>query len=438
MRSLCFRALVVVLSLDMAGCIAGDPRLVADGIGTNLEYTSIDDQTVLQELYINQICRQAGGLDGVACSISWSTFVEAGMNDIDQRCDAYLSWLDQQRRSTGPILQQIGSTQNATQAILVATKVGTAAIGIVGAAFGFARDTFNNVNARFLLEVNHSTVQAVVLGSQTRFRSTLRGRVLTSRPQAIYALRQYLRICMPFTIENQINLTVVNFENGGPAALEDMVRRPLVGANAIGARPITPRMQTAPRRYSRETQTFETTRYSDLFTNDRSASYSAPYIKPVLKNLCSPPNEITDMDRAAISNIRARIKAYQQYLYANTSMALTGVTGALTLQEASKAVDRPLCNPALHKNIYEMERFQQGIAGNSDLIKIMNAVLNQTPPISQSATADQIRNRIPDLRRSLADKLVLRDPELDRQLTDDLFKAALAVFKTRPGAADGL
>jgi DNA-binding beta-propeller fold protein YncE len=86
--------------------------------------------------------------------------------------------------------------------------VGVNPITIVGIAFGLASDTFMNVRSRLLLEVDKSTVETVVINGQNRYRMGLTRVVIDTRVAAVYALRSYLRICTPFTIENQINTTV--------------------------------------------------------------------------------------------------------------------------------------------------------------------------------------------------------------------------------------
>ena len=100
-----------------------------------------------------------------------------------------------------------------------ATGAGAAAMTIVGIGFGLAADTFTNVTSRLLLEVNQSTVQSVVLGHQTEFRLQAAKVLVRSRPMAIYLLRNYLRICMPFSIETSINNTVSVYHRAGPEAL---------------------------------------------------------------------------------------------------------------------------------------------------------------------------------------------------------------------------
>jgi hypothetical protein len=168
--------------------------------------------------------------------------VQAGMNDIDRRCDAWLTWLDDKARSSGPIHQQILLTQTATTAILGATLANpVTAVTVVGAAFGFAASTFSNVHSRLVFQLEKSTVQKVVLQRQQDYRSALPTNI-NNKPAAIYALRQYLRLCMPMTIETEVNTTVKLFESGGAEALRRS--RPMIDGRAVDTAVI--RSATAP------------------------------------------------------------------------------------------------------------------------------------------------------------------------------------------------
>jgi hypothetical protein len=224
---------------------------IFEGAGVDLFSASLPETTQLQDAYVAYICGQSSIAIPVAnsplvCDVSsfsptqWSVFVQTGMNDIDQRCDSYLAWLDNKKRWAGPVLQQISDVRTATEAIMVATgATGPYPIGIVGAAFGLASRTFTNVNSRLVLELNHSTVQAVVLSRQRRYRMQLLGDPVTntpaiaivSRPAAIHALRSYLRLCMPFTIETEINTTITDLERGGVAAI--LNNQPLINAETV-------------------------------------------------------------------------------------------------------------------------------------------------------------------------------------------------------------
>ena len=221
--------LACVLALAASACASLEGRYFREGIGTDLYWSGLPEATRLQELYLGFICQQAGLLtvadSGVIlCAYpsmtptEWALFVQAGMNDIDRRCDAYLAWLDDKRRVREPVLKQLADMGAATAGILQAANVGAAPIAIVGIAFGLAADTFTNVTSRLLLEIDHSAIQAVVLDYQSKFRASNVKVIIDNRPAAIYLLRAYLRLCIPYSIETSINTTITIYHRD-PAAL---------------------------------------------------------------------------------------------------------------------------------------------------------------------------------------------------------------------------
>lgn len=239
--------LACFLALAASACSSLGGRYFREGIGTDLYWSGLPEATRFQELYLGFICQQAElptVVDGsaVLCAYTgmtppeWGLFVQAGMNDIDRRCDAYLAWLDDKRRVREPVLKQLADMGAATAGILQATNAGAAPIAIAGIAFGLAADTFTNVTSRLLLEIDHSTVQAVVLDYQSKFRATNAKVIIDNRPAAIYLLRAYLRLCMPYSIETSINTTITIYHRD-PAAL---VMPPLLLRT-----PVAPRLQTA-------------------------------------------------------------------------------------------------------------------------------------------------------------------------------------------------
>ena len=164
-------------------------------------------------------------------------FVQTGMNGIDAlRLVPFRS--DAKRRKSTAVRKKLSETGTATEAILAYTAAGPTAIAIVGTAFGFATATFTNVTSRLLLQVDQSTVQTVVLTRQNQFRQDL-PRLIDNRAAAIYALRSYLRLCMPMTIETQINTTVKLFERGGVPAMREAQANPMIDAQTVRTATIT-------------------------------------------------------------------------------------------------------------------------------------------------------------------------------------------------------
>jgi hypothetical protein len=204
------------IGLMVAGC---DPvterRYFTEGAGVDLYTADRANQVELQSRYIDFICKQSGS----DCGGNWTTFVHAGMNDIDQRCDGFLSWLDAQRRDKEPVLAELSALNTAAHAIMTVTGSSPKSLDIVTAAFGLASASYTNWNSRLLISVNQSTVQQVVYKGQGDFRDKIKTYAVPDQSTAIYLLRNYLRLCMPTTIEASINTTTTLVLSDVPAAV---------------------------------------------------------------------------------------------------------------------------------------------------------------------------------------------------------------------------
>jgi hypothetical protein len=230
---------VTRLARIVAGCIAlaalvsgcdttQDSQYFRYGVGTNLYSEDIVQTTQLQDLYFTELCRQSlpvvstKDIDCTGVRMSapdWTLIVQAGMNDVDRRCDSYLAWLDDRRRTNGAVLKELGDVTVASQAIMRVAGVSANPITLAGLAFGLASDTFTNINSRLLTEIDKTTVQTLVLKRRDGFRLDIAGRPIPDRPTAAHALRLYLTICTPFAIETEINSTITVFQTAGVAGL---------------------------------------------------------------------------------------------------------------------------------------------------------------------------------------------------------------------------
>ena len=156
------------LALSVAGC---DPlierRYINEGAGVDLYTSDRASQIELLNQYENFICAQVGR------SCDNATFVQAGMNDIDLRCDGFLTWLDARRRDKEPVLAELTAIGAAVHTVMTVTGSSPKALDIVTAAFGLASASYINWNSRLLISVNQSTVQEVVYKSQWRFREKI-------------------------------------------------------------------------------------------------------------------------------------------------------------------------------------------------------------------------------------------------------------------------
>ncbi len=205
----------VGVALLVGGC---DPsmerRYITEGAGVDLYTADRSSQIELLNQYIGFVCTQIQA--GPTCDSNWTTFVQAGMNDIDLRCDGFLTWLDARRRDREPIIAEISAINTAVHAIMTVTGSNPRSLDIVTAAFGLASASYANWNSRLLISANQSTVQEVVYTSQGQFRDKIKSYPVPDQPTAIYLLRNYLRLCMPITIEASINTSTMLVQRGAP------------------------------------------------------------------------------------------------------------------------------------------------------------------------------------------------------------------------------
>lgn len=213
----------VGIALTAAGCDPVTERTYMDeGAGVALYTANGASQTDLQNQYFSYICQQAGlatcGYQAFNAK-DWRSILDAGMNDIDQRCDGYLTWLDARRRDKEPVLAELAAMTAAASSIMTATGASIKALNIVTTAFGLAAISYTQWNSRLLISVEQSTVQNVVYNFQGLYRTKIKDYVVADRPTTIYLLRNYLRLCTPIVIEANINTStsLVSFDIKPPA-----------------------------------------------------------------------------------------------------------------------------------------------------------------------------------------------------------------------------
>jgi hypothetical protein len=433
-RSIIASAAAIAFATVLAGC--NDIDYIRQGIGSNLATPELPEVTNIQEIYIGEICRQAGlpvsqlG-DILICNDStmrpaeWAMFVQAGMNDIDRRCDAYLTWLDNKRRWREPVLSEIASAAADTAAILGLTKVGGTPISIVGVAFGFAKETFINFNSRLITEIDHSVVQTVVLDHQNRFRAEVAKVLIDNRPAAIYLLRNYLRICMPFSIEMSINNTITTFHRGGPEALREtpmLERAPIVAARVAArvATVTTPRTGVVIRANRPAPETPPVAQVMGGATTPVEQTLSFGSGTGLQRALCVDETGTFDpKTRTALRDFNAAS------LYPNDSAATDTIATDADLSRLRRAQRLfPSCMNAGFRNAYEVGLFARfGVAKMRGDLKLALDVAGIATPSGLTgsgtrAADDSVRQAIGNLRMKYN---LPGAPVFDRTFYDTMF-----------------
>ena len=315
----------VGLALLVSGCDPLERRYVNEGAGVDLYTADRASQIELLKQYENFICSQLGP----NCSGDWGTFVQAGMNDIDQRCDGFLTWLDARRRDREPIIAEISAINTAIHSIMTVTGSSPTSLNIVTAAFGLASASYANWNSRLLISANQSTVQEIVYKGQGDYRAKIKAYAVPDQPTAIYLLRNYLRLCMPTTIEASINTTTTLVLRDAPAA----ARNNLVVSTVGPGRPAIIRDVNAPLKRFEPAPT--PVRESVLSPQERGMSNKD--MRFVLDTLCRPKSEL-DLGPAGSP---AR-KTLAKFLADNsrTSVEILDRNAFIDIQELSEANKR--------------------------------------------------------------------------------------------------
>ncbi|KAF5880464.1 hypothetical protein [Rhizobium sp. PEPV16] len=408
-----FKLLAVLLccSFVVSACTQGVVDTYGGGVGTELSYSTMGQRTAAEDNYVTFICRQSGSAPGI-CSVDWQGFTLAGMNDIDARCDGYLAWLDNRRRTNGPIQKQIADTATTTATVMAATGATGTAIGIVAAAFGFARNSFDNTQSRLLMEVNHSTVQTIVLSNQERFRKEFALVRVENRPTAIYVLRQYLRLCMPYTIENQINTTITTYQLGGTRALESAEKTPLIDLAFLRRESLKPEKAV----YRPPNPPIDSNSKYELISTKANLR-STKLIQSALTAICASPEEVDNPTPHTV----VLVKVLQQYRKIRKSVPGKVLDGKMDDGDLAEVAGLPPCSLSTAQNFYEQKAYPSGImSASNSLIELINGRLAEADRLPAGADEPTIRAGIAKVRADPSLGLELNDPTLSKQLTAEL------------------
>jgi hypothetical protein len=431
-------AAAMALAVTMSGCGVVDDNSYStrDGVGAKLQWSSLSEETRLIDDYVSLICQQADLVrvyrDGTIpeCRPSgaeWAIFVQAGMNDIDRRCDGFLNYIDYLRRSRVHWLNQLTQTLAATSTVMGATGASAKSMEIVTAAFGLAANSLTNSTERLLTLAEHSTVQSVVLGEQRKFRIDVRalGAQINNRPAAIHTLRNYLRICMPMTIEQQINSTVTIYQQGGMVALDRKDATPLIDVrDTVGSAPLRSRDVMTEPRLAKLTPN---PGYGLILDPYDAASQGDTYVSQLLNSLCVPISEFETLKK---SHRVGPVTQAQIAIFKETNQSAGNVSGTLTRAEATGARQLGPCGTGFGKNAFEKKTYfqvtpAQAEAAMTELIGFLKKISPNASLDPKTTKLDGVRNLITVARTNakIAPKLKKLPPAFADQMTPDLYEA---------------
>ncbi len=275
-------AFLLSIGIFVAGCT---PSFTDIGVGQDLYTRQTTSDTNNLSAYFRQLCAQAHLLASdasEACS-DYSELVQAGFNDIDQRCDRYLAWIDYKRTEALRVKSGIASLAVTSATVLTIAEAGMDSIGYVAAALGLAVSLYDSYNNSLLAGLESTLIKRIVYERRLEYRRQFAGLNYQRTPEMVFALRGYLRICTPQTIILDANTFALAVASGTrPPSLRDSVRQEVDAAAIFAGRaPVSP---SSPGNQQIQRQTVKCPECKGLFPED--AGFTVAEIKSVQVGLC--------------------------------------------------------------------------------------------------------------------------------------------------------
>lgn len=159
---------------------------------------------------------------------SYSEVVAAGIHYVDVRCDRYMDALFHFNRIRETASREVQFAGAASAAALTILKASTELIGLAPLGIGFIDQTINNVGRGLLYDLPPHIVRQLVERQQDAYLKAV-SKEYTSRPHAMQTIQGYASLCLPATIETEVNRAIAAAEYK-PIAWENPLPRDKWGA----------------------------------------------------------------------------------------------------------------------------------------------------------------------------------------------------------------
>lgn len=213
-------AVLAAAAMSMAGCATLGPAMQArrGNYFGNTPDLSADNVLLFeqrQNAILNSFIRLAYGVEPeqVGADIDWRRVTDAGLGYVDLRCDRFvdaLFWFNRIRETTSRQLEYTGA---AATAALSVVEAGRQLIGLTPLAFTLLDQTVNNVGQGLLYELDPTSVRILVEEQQTTFLGQLASTKFDrgdGRTLALQTIQNYASLCLPASIEAEVNRAVGN------------------------------------------------------------------------------------------------------------------------------------------------------------------------------------------------------------------------------------
>jgi hypothetical protein len=199
--------LIALLSLT-SGCASWvastESELAQTGPGTTIDSGLVKNYVEQQKLVHTQLI----ALTGLKAP-SWDKIISAGLQYSDVRCSNYIESLYWVNKHIKADVKDVNAAGTLATGLMGIAKAAASEIAAVAVLFGYAESSISNSGSRILFELEPSAIRSLIEGSQKAFR----GALLTGyndQSGAFSVIREYVALCLPSTIEAEINNAAKN------------------------------------------------------------------------------------------------------------------------------------------------------------------------------------------------------------------------------------
>ena len=167
---------------------------------------------------------------------AWPAITKVGEGRIDRHCTQFISALYALEKEKKATLANMNALQSATVGIMGLALAAQKAIGITGVAFGLAASLFDNTTSTMLYQMPAQSITSIVLAQRTVLRTDEDKALATVTNQGMAAARlaEYIRYCIPVTIEANISNVLGNAKAGRDGStIETSITQAAVTSSAL-------------------------------------------------------------------------------------------------------------------------------------------------------------------------------------------------------------
>lgn len=211
-------AAVAVISLS-GGCATWEKSdLARSGPGSTFKPSLVGEYAKNQTEVLAQLKVMTD-----ADNPTWDQIISAGLQYSDARCSDYIESLYQVNKQLKADVRDVNAFGTLAAGLMGIAKSAASEVAAAAVLFGYSEESLNNSGSRVLFELEPSAIRSLVEGSQKAFRSALLAGY-QDRAGAFSVIREYVALCLPSTIEAEVNNAAKNAvqvaASGNPATGE--------------------------------------------------------------------------------------------------------------------------------------------------------------------------------------------------------------------------